>query len=626
MLNPDSAVLLSDALQPPPDFRIDTAVATTYSLNLTAMLVAPMTFALGDIDDARALDSGDPVQILDAVQQHVERTTVFCQAAAIHVPTSHSRIHAFLEDSIFQVEPIKENALFHPKLWALRYIRDSDDSLHHRVVIGSKNLTLDSSWDTVLVLDECSEGTIAASPAADFVSQLPAFCTYPLPEVRIEAINSLASTMHSVRLEPPHPFTGGDLLPLGLSVDDAWPFITKSKRTLAITPFVTAGTLSRLRSTTSDATLLSRPAALDQIGTRGTSGWDLQVLSSGTDLVDRSGDESTIIDEFTSVPADDTEPTSSGELSGLHAKTVITDFLDGHSSVVTGSANITAAAWERNIEFNAILTGPTSMCGVDVVLAGSSSGGGLQMIMEPYTPGSEFPSDDPAIAASYQLESFHRDLIRAHPRPRLDVIPRDDASATVRLTLTLPDDLHGDTSIWLSTVSSQRRALAEVTTWDIAVENITPFIAVESHKDVNGSRITRRCLLKVNVVGDPQERRRRALADILNSSERVLSYLVLLLGIEETPRASSLVGAQPDASVVKGEYRTIDAATSAAPPPVVLFEPLVRAVGNDLNELASVADRIRELRDVPEVEARIPADFLQMWDVVLTVIAERQGR
>lgn len=621
MLNPDSTVLLTEALQPPVGFHIDTAVATTYSLNLTAMLVAPMSFALGDIDDARALGSRDPVQMLDAVQRHISHTTVFCQAAAIHVPASHSRIHAFLDESIFQVEPSADNALFHPKLWAMRFARDSDGALHHRVIVASRNLTLDNSWDTALVLDEAPAGKIEAAPAADFVAELPALCTLPLPAERVEAIGELCSTLRDVRLEPPWPFTGGTLLPLGLSTNSIWPFTQKSERMLAISPFVTAGTLDRLRATTKKAELLSRPESLDQVGPSSIAGWDLHVLSSGTDLVDRSGSEATVIDEFTSTPAGATAHLRADELTGLHAKTIITDYGDGGSSVVTGSANLTSAAWQRNLEFDAVLTGPTETCGVEAVLGDGSGRTGLQMIMEPYSPKNDEPTDDATTAIGYQLENFHRELVSSDPRPSLDIIPRDDASVSARLTLTLWDELPGETEIWLSTVPGQRRPIAEVTSWDIAVENITPFIGVETRVDSGTSIVTRRCLIKVQIVGDPLARRQRALADILNSSERVLSYLALLLGIDDTPQ--QITSTEVELSTATTDTTVGTAAENTyAHPPIVLFEPLVRAVGTDVDQLASVAERIKELRDVPEVEARIPAEFLQMWDVVLAVVAE----
>src|SRR5699024_1826216 len=84
------------------------------------------------------------------------------------------------------------------------------------------------------------------------------------------------------------------------------------------------------------------------------------------------------------VPADDfSDPSGGGmvpapsallDLSGLHAKTVVADGEDGRSVVVTGSANLTAQAWGGNVEFDAVLTGPTRACGVDAVLDGPGAG------------------------------------------------------------------------------------------------------------------------------------------------------------------------------------------------------------------------------------------------------------
>ena len=94
-------------------------MTTTYSLNLTAMLIAPMTFAFASMDETAGIDDRDPAQLLDAIQRFMGRTTVFCQAAGIHVPTTHSRIHTFLEGSLHQVEPprgrpVPPQALGHP--------------------------------------------------------------------------------------------------------------------------------------------------------------------------------------------------------------------------------------------------------------------------------------------------------------------------------------------------------------------------------------------------------------------------------------------------------------------------------------------------------------------------------
>lgn len=657
MLHPDTTVLLTDALRPPAGYRVDHAVATTYTLNLTAMLIAPMTFALGEVDDADQLHRTDPVRLLDAVQRHVEHTTVFVQAGGIHVPASHSRIHTFLEDSIHEVEPPHEGHLFHPKLWAVRFTTDTG-AMHHRVVISSRNLTLDNSWDTVLVLDEAGdpvtgeapEATIDAGPAADVVDALPGLAGEPLPEGRAAAVADLARTLRTARLSAPAPFTGGTLLSLGLDGHRPWPFPEAPARVLAISPFVSASTLDAIRGGCSEATLVSRPEAMDLLGRRALAGWTTTVLHRGVE--EGADDEATVraVDEFTVVaksPATDAstdaeahhggpdgaqdastrgDAVTSGEprrpvvrFDGLHAKTVVLDLPGGESMVVTGSANLTTQAWGGGMEMGAILTGPTATCGVSASVGEGRESLGLNAVLQSYTPADDDGATDPAIATSYQLEEFHRSLARH--RPELFVRPADEGRVTTELRLPLPEDVPGRTRIWLATVPAQERDLTSRTCWEIDPVNVTPYLAVETTAGEGAAQVTRRCVLMLRIHGDPVDRKRAVLATILSSSQSVLRYLALLLGME--PHHSDT--APLNGAVTATERLELDGHTepgSGRTPALVLFEPLMRAAGRDPQALASVARQIAELRDMPGAEKIIPEEFLQMWDVVLRVVLE----
>ena len=48
MLQPDTRRLLTDALRPPSGFHLDAAVATTYSLDLVSLVLAPLAMAAHD--------------------------------------------------------------------------------------------------------------------------------------------------------------------------------------------------------------------------------------------------------------------------------------------------------------------------------------------------------------------------------------------------------------------------------------------------------------------------------------------------------------------------------------------------------------------------------------------------
>src|SRR5699024_11191747 len=122
-----------------------------------------------------------------------------------------------------------------------------------------RNLTLDSSWDTALVLDESSGGTIDAAPAATAVGAVSGMVPDPLAGARKGAILDLARSLRDVRLEAPEPCTGGRLLALGLGEDPPpWPFPERARKVRAISPFLSAPTLARLRSGAPEATLLTR--------------------------------------------------------------------------------------------------------------------------------------------------------------------------------------------------------------------------------------------------------------------------------------------------------------------------------------------------------------------------------
>ncbi|QCP04585.1 phospholipase D family protein [Brevibacterium sp. CS2] len=616
MLDPDAHVLLTDALRPPPGFDVDHAVATTYTLNLTAMLVAPMTFALAEVDDAAAAegaDSFDAVRVLDAVERHISHTTVFVQSGGIHVPRNFSRIYTFLEDSVHEVEPPREKALFHPKVWAVRFV-DEEGTHLHRLVIASRNLTLDSSWDTVLVLEEDPEGTIAAAPAADFVAALPALCLSSLPEKRASAVNDLAATMRYVRFAAPPPYSGGALLPLGVDGCDTWSFPSDSLRVFAISPFLTESQLEEVRGGASEATLLSRAESMNLLGQERLSAWNTMVLHQA---VEQPESEPEAHDE----PGD---PSGGSigvvtRLDGIHAKTVIIDRPGGRSLTVTGSANLTTAAWGGNVEFDAALHGPTQDCGVAAVLDVDGAVIGMRSLMQPFTPQTAEGENDSAIEVSYCIEEFHRELARL--RPALHVTLQDDQErARAVLNVDLPrSDFVDHTRIWLASTPSETRPLRSGRPWEIAVLNVTPLLAVETTAGEGVARVTRRCVLKCRLTGDDVDRRRAALAAILSSRKSVLRYLALLLGIDgiaggRSDAAPSTLDEMHSESIHLGED------SAARLPPTVLFEPLVRAAGSDPARLASVARQIDDLRRMPRAAEIIPAEFTEMWDVVMQVI------
>lgn len=608
-LTPETRVLLTDALRPPAGYRVEVAVGTTYSLNLTALLLAPLSFALFDQGNADEIGAVDPIRLLEAVRRYADRTTVFCQAGGIHVPSNYRSILTFVEDSVLEVMPFHEGAIFHPKVWAIRFI-DQGGNRIHRVIVLSRNMTLDRSWDTALVLDEEGDGAIDAAPAADFVRHLPALALRPLSAGRAAEIEELASSLSVVRLAAPSPFTSGGLLPIGMTDDRVWPFPAQGKRLLAISPFLTKPAISATSKIATDRTLISRAESLELVGSKLLEGWSVNVLQRLAEV--DPGDD---LDDVSA-------PTPNGFLEsneGLHAKTFVIDVAGGQSTTVTGSANLTSATWGTNVEFDAVLTGPTSACGVEAVLHGSPEAPGLSRILEEYSVTDEDGATDAAIETSHALERFHQQL--AANGPKLHITSAADDRVTATLTLTIPSDPPGVTKVWLASLPGavHSQPLGQMLAWTIAPVNITPFIAVETTDGTGAAKVTRRCVLKASLSGAIDGRRQDAVFSILRSKEDVLRYLVFLLG---DPSYDALFAQLAGIGSERFAGSDRPGPTSAD---VALFEPLVRATGRDEDALARVASLVEDLRELPNGHELVPDGFDELWDVVWQVHQERRA-
>lgn len=71
MLSPYSRVGLFEALRPPPGSVVDAAVGTSFTLDLEALLTAPIAFALFEASDTDRDECGlEPVGLLEAIRRH----------------------------------------------------------------------------------------------------------------------------------------------------------------------------------------------------------------------------------------------------------------------------------------------------------------------------------------------------------------------------------------------------------------------------------------------------------------------------------------------------------------------------------------------------------------------------
>ena len=124
MLNPNTRYTCLEELRPPEGRKLDCAVATTFSLDLMSILLAPVSMALQDYRvDKELID--DPVALLEAIERTSERFVVFCQQGRISIPIRHSPLYAHLEQSVIEVKARHREGVFHPKAWFMRFIDEN---------------------------------------------------------------------------------------------------------------------------------------------------------------------------------------------------------------------------------------------------------------------------------------------------------------------------------------------------------------------------------------------------------------------------------------------------------------------------------------------------------------------
>jgi hypothetical protein len=597
MLAPETRVLLTDALRPPDGYRVDLAVATTYSLDLTALLLAPMSFALHETSDA--LEAVDGVALLESLRRYAQRTTVFCQAGGIHLPARYSPLLQFLEQSIYEVTPPNPRRIFHPKVWMIRFVAAEDRYLH-RVLVLSRNLTFDRCWDTLLRLDEREAGFTTASPdtkpLVTFLRALPDLAA-SVDSTRRAQVADLCGSLTDASFDVPDGFTALEFLPLGLE-GATWPFPQSADRALLISPFLDISAATRVANIAREPRIVSRPESFDRIGPKAVGpaaqAWTLQ-RPAEIGL----GDDSSAAERFSHEGA--------AIRDGLHAKTFVFD-TGATSKILTGSANLTSAAFDGNVEFDVLLTGPTTSCGVASIWDGSAESPGLSRLAEPYEPKVMSAEELTRANLALEVDRFHTDL--ATRGARLDVSTAGENLVDLVLDLAGVDG-PGATHVWpisLSRIQGRFLQGQAQPRWEaIDRRNITPFVAVETVAGSGSTQVSIRMVLKADLNGDVGDRRALAMSEILRDSTDVLRYLALLLSDPSLDLCGTGSGDRDPEDDWQRRAGVYD---------LVVLEPLMRASLRNDEALKRVANLIQELQEMQGGSKLLPEGFREIWDAV----------
>ncbi|MFO1228066.1 phospholipase D family protein [Roseateles sp.] len=600
MLHPDDRCLLSEQVLPPHGYAFTDALICTYSLDLTALGGVPLALlqsdplALGDAAGAR-------LEALRAVREMATRLSVFCQAGAIHVPSEWRDAFLWLEASVVQVRPAATRAVFHPKLWLLRFANQAG-AVHYRLLVLSRNLTYDRSWDVIARLEgpviDRQNAIRAKTPLVQFVEALGEEAAVPavggLAEAHRGRRDRFARELRTVRFDaqdeqvkdwafwplgiPGHQYPLAQLFDGRRSPFQAWSEGAQraGRRMLVVSPFLSGGIVDMLSASGFPVSLISRDDALDEQHERLPDDW--------------------FPEEGTSVHSFRQELSLEGApLSGLHAKLwVADDGWDAHLWV--GSANATEAAFTRNVEFLLQLSGARSKMGIDALLGDN----GLAPLTTPYLRPSHAP-DEALLTLKRQQEALDWLLNALVTEERLSarIVPTGESVWALTLAVETASPLQVEclpvrwmarpSSVPWSRVGSIDEVGPACRCADLALHELTEFwtLALE----VPGTELRAETTVRLRAQGDWPTftaRESATLSRHLRDADSLALYLEFMLAGDDEALRQRLRRQRQQG---QGDGRR--GATPLRP----LFETLLQALAERPEALAEVVELVESSRE-----------------------------
>lgn len=581
-------------LIPPEGYRLERAIAVTYSLDLNTLLSIPIALFYSQTLEGQL--TGERFQVLEAIQQTAECVTVYCQEGHIHVPSRYNRLFAFMEEMIVQVRPSNAFTSFHPKVWIIRYVEDGLQAIY-RVLVLTRNLTYDRSWDLAV----CLEGKAGKTrrevnqPLIDFLDHLNAIRN-------IDGFPQFRNDLRKAKFVPPPTFDRIAFHPMGIAGHRSSPVrnITANEG-LCMSPFMDNESLSNLRKQIAgEFSIFGRKHEMTNLSAEVLRNCHAYCIS---DLV-VEGEYMADCDDA------DAEPLE----QDLHAKLFVFQQPE-RTRWYVGSANATKAAEERNVEFLLELIGNDRRVTLNQALEDILGNEKYSGVFEEFSPEDAKQNDSDA-ERRILLRKLEYDLIHANLRGSL-VLSQNQTNYDLRIRLDLRK-LAAPKEITLSIkpLNCIDMMVAEFEKDNICIfENIketeiTRFIAISI---MDEGETFRSFLVRYELDGIPKSRLDSIFKSIISNREKFLEYLGFLL--TEDVSKGDFVSDPPKKGVgLKGEESIWNTE-------LPIFERLISAASRDPIRLKAVDNLVERLKAKgPAEEQLLPPGFLDFWEVFRPLI------
>lgn len=581
MLNAQSdRVDYRELLSPPPRYKVDFAVGTTYSLDLETLTATCAIVGLNVEADTMLTES--PLHMLEAIRRASGKLLIFCQSGQIKTPDKPNKLLPLLENCVCEVS-LKNKRSFHPKTWFLKFTSDGLPD-KYRLIVMSRNLTFDRSWDLALRLDSADRGEATLEKGGSTDDAIYSFLQYLYKNTSVHNNQVRTKRRQLVKLTDEissvqwrslgREFGGFDFIPYGIGTPSVDNLSETYHKLFVISPFLSKSVIegfAKKRLSDPDCTLITRKSELSKLNTELLTVFDTYTIKD--DVVD--GEER--ISE-----------TGDFRTQDIHAKVYLrTKHSD--SELYIGSSNASYSAfYGGNVECLICLWGKQRYLNVDKLkqdLFGTD---------EKANPFEKVPPEEYIADSEDAVITMLEGVVREFCSLKKSAVVTEKESYSVTVSLK---PFQNDVKLMLSPLMKiNHQPISDSMTFTgLRLRDLSEWYIVTARS--RGKEVSR--VLKIPTTGIPENRDSAVFSDIVRDKNAFLNYIAFLLSDDYLAAFwESMKKGAGDWGLLNRNYDT-----------PILYERMLKAAASD-------KDSLREIREIIELANNniVPQDFLRLYE------------
>ncbi len=520
------------ALTCPEGYSLDFALGTTYSLDLETL--AAVCFSFGVDSEYSESMMNNPVILLNAFQKVSDKILVFNEPGQIHLPIKISQLDFLLEKIVVPVllkkdESQKRYPAFHPKVWVIRYINIDGEYLY-RLLVLSRNLTFDRSWDFCFSIDGKIDDNNQSngkelSYFIDFLIQnIPDSLTNS--EQKKLILENLSNEIRQVFFETNNKyFDNFVFMPLGIG-KKSYP-VTEERllnryksfdELVVFSPFISNEVMETFNQQGRNPgkhkrTLFTRDFSLKKIGNKNLTNFDVYTVKD-------------TIYEGEEIISEDSEDKTEKQNQDIHAKLYQLDYKKEHYFYF-GSANATYNGFNKNVEVLCRLNSDGYTCSkFKRDLIGDKNNSAFQKLDVSKL---KIEDDDKIKILTDKLEQSIKEI--CHMKSLGTVNETEEGKYSLKLNIEIPCDF--DKSYFEIGLfnSPKRTAFSEnIVFEDLELMELSEFYIITAKDKIqNGEEVCIERIIKIQTSPIPETREQFVVKSIINNRESFFEYISYVL-------------------------------------------------------------------------------------------------